>query len=384
MSTKLKKLKKLAETLEEKVDYLTIEYDELTQEFEIDFHYSQSFTYSADAFLDFATECISMQVIPEAGLITTNRRFFQLIIATDISTNPFGYLEKEINNVDDEGNVVSLRFNNPFVGYAALLCKSFHKVQPNFTAAVEVCYVASAFDRVDAEKRVATFLFELDVTYNCAFARTEFFYVYDDGFDFPNFDDSQDYTLNSIEEYNEGIKLFIEAREAPTPELELFGLYRVFEFFAPIVSRLELYKQLEQKLKDPKVFNPDRQYLESIVELIQNAKNEDRDREQIKLVFVTTVNILHIVGLTPQSIRPANWPHKIDNTTTKLVLDDLNKAIADSLVSTRNRIAHAKSNYVPKSNECPNQDILQFNIFLKKAAAQVIRWYNQLPAYEKV
>ncbi len=47
-----------------------------------------------------------------------------------------------------------------------------------------------------------------------------------------------------------------------------------------------------------------------------------------------------------------------------------------SLYATRNRIAHAKANYEPTGEECPEEQLADFAECAKLAAQQAVRWYH--------
>jgi hypothetical protein len=47
-----------------------------------------------------------------------------------------------------------------------------------------------------------------------------------------------------------------------------------------------------------------------------------------------------------------------------------------SLYATRNRIAHAKANYEPTGEECPDEQLASYARCAKLAAQQAVRWYH--------
>jgi hypothetical protein len=60
------------------------------------------------------------------------------------------------------------------------------------------------------------------------------------------------------------------------------------------------------------------------------------------------------------------------------------RLVADTLVATRNQVAHAKSNYQPQGNELALEYLPRFNDFVEAAAIRTIRWYNRLPTHLKL
>ncbi len=55
-----------------------------------------------------------------------------------------------------------------------------------------------------------------------------------------------------------------------------------------------------------------------------------------------------------------------------------------SLYATRNRIAHAKANYEPTGEECPEVQLAAFAECAKLAAQQAVRWYHSRPEDARV
>ena len=50
------------------------------------------------------------------------------------------------------------------------------------------------------------------------------------------------------------------------------------------------------------------------------------------------------------------------------------KELASELSDTRNMIAHAKTNYIKKGKECPDEQMINFAKCCRLVAIQVIRW----------
>ena len=55
-----------------------------------------------------------------------------------------------------------------------------------------------------------------------------------------------------------------------------------------------------------------------------------------------------------------------------------------ALSATRNAIAHAKANYEPTGEECPETQLSQFVACVEIAAQQVIRWFARCPEHQRV
>ena len=53
--------------------------------------------------------------------------------------------------------------------------------------------------------------------------------------------------------------------------------------------------------------------------------------------------------------------------------------VAVILYATRNSIVHAKANFKPTENECPEKDLYQLNIFMRKLCKDLISWKDKHP-----
>ena len=53
--------------------------------------------------------------------------------------------------------------------------------------------------------------------------------------------------------------------------------------------------------------------------------------------------------------------------------------VATILYATRNSIVHAKANFKPTGNECPQEDLFQLNIFMRKLCKDLIFWKDKHP-----
>ena len=53
--------------------------------------------------------------------------------------------------------------------------------------------------------------------------------------------------------------------------------------------------------------------------------------------------------------------------------------VAAILYATRNSIVHAKANYEPTGDECPQEDLFQLNIFMRKLCKDLIFWKDKHP-----
>jgi hypothetical protein len=252
---------------------------------------------------------------------------------------------------------------------------------------VQVHFKRSKLNSDLSNKAIESFLFELDNTYNLKFGYDEFNTPLGGGYlDFQDYPKSRDIkTVEKVSkrinkakwpEYDHiAVKLFTEAHQTLNEEVKLILLYKVFEYFGPIVLKLETHDKLGQRLSDSQVNDPDSKYLSSIVDLVNNYNSKKNDEGMLKEVFKNCLDIEVISDQLPQYI--------LDSKTPKTDLTEFRIRIAQILYSTRNSFVHAKSNYIKKGNECKMDELGQFNIFLSLAAAQVIKWHRKLPKHQK-
>jgi heterodisulfide reductase subunit C len=103
------------------------------------------------------------------------------------------------------------------------------------------------------------------------------------------------------------------------------------------------------------------------------------DKELMKALFITCLDVVELSKYLPASRRKA-----LSYESKKVEIDAFSKELAETVVATRNQVAHAKSNYQPAANELRVDELPAFNEFLRVAAAQTIRWYNRLPEHQKI
>lgn len=189
--------------------------------------------------------------------------------------------------------------------------------------------------------------------------------------------------LKPLLKFNEATRLYVSGLQTHDKELRLLNFYKIFEFFAPIVISIESYELLSKKLDSPKAMNPQRDYLESIFTLVNSTNQRLKDNELIKSVFNKCFDIVELFSDLPNSIQKKVLgiikERELTYETSKEKLSQACNIIASIVYSSRNKVVHAKSNFEPTGDECPTDEIEQLNIFLKKASAITIRWYNRLP-----
>jgi hypothetical protein len=359
-------------------------YNENEQVVTVPLPYDEDLTnYPASQFLEEVEECKGLNIQEVEGTVSTEHRFYQLVSPDDETSRVVEMYGKEIGTRFMDGIKVTIKHSNLIVGCAALKTQSYHRkyYSPFLYTAVEVYRPNSQekLDRLQATHIVDSFLFELADSHKTVYAKDRFVSFAD--FNDPDieFIESKDWSFRPLESYNEGIRLHLAALQVTDPELRLLSLYKVLEFFTPVVFNMEANEALRKKLDSPKALSPNNEFLRSIFELTKNFDIRRSDKEMMKSLFTISLDIVELSPLLPTSLR-----QEVTYGSKDADINNYSRKIAEVVVATRNKVAHAKSNYIPSGNECSATDIPQFNVFLEAAAAQTIRWYNRLPEHHKL
>jgi hypothetical protein len=178
--------------------------------------------------------------------------------------------------------------------------------------------------------------------------------------------------------------LFIDANQPLSPVLKFLTYYKIFEFFAPVKSKIEAFESMKLKLSSSTAATPDAKYISSIFELAKNYDKSLRDNELIKTLINSAFDLVDIYNLLPEPVRIKLSQKEIKYSIKRESLEILIDKLGNLLYQTRNSIVHAKSNFTTKGIECELKDLPQLNIFMHKACYSIIIWYSSLPEYLKL
>jgi len=99
-----------------------------------------------------------------------------------------------------------------------------------------------------------------------------------------------------------------------------------------------------------------------------------QDREAIKITVEHCCDVIELKKVSPVFLKKlSKISIKSKNAEKEAALQEL----ATTIVDSRNFIAHAKSNYQPNGNECPNKEIYNLSECMRVVAQQVIRWFGR-------
>lgn len=331
----------------------------------------------------FHTTCRSYQIV---RFENENIQFF-LLSQTKLVK------EFELGKIIIEDNVDILRFASMRVGAYHEKYGTFHQHYP--VVQIEYHDKQNRLSVDDEDKLILSYLFEIsDSTgYNISIGKfmilnkeleTKIEKIIEKEDDFE--EGNPIIKLKPLIDYNEGMDLFISAIQVNDESLKFLNFYKIIEYFAPIIIRLEGNSLLVSKLDNPKVLSPDREFINSIFDLVNSVKENQKDSELGKVVLMH-VDIVDIINLLPERIikhsKGIAKIQEINYETPKEKLSVIISVISNALYSTRNWVVHAKSNYQLTGNEVEKDELEQLNIFMKQLTAKLIRWYEKLPKHQK-
>ena len=321
--------------------------------------------------------------IHNTNKVTTDTITQRVVTCSDLT--PFYYLGHFFNETGD-GIQISIRDNPILIGIAAIKMSEYSKYYPPCSShiAVEIRYPTKEKRLSDESetKLITAFFFELAHTYKISFTFSTF--ETPDEYEEEELLAEHNILPKVLEEYNPGMELFVMANQTLTPELRFLTYYKVFEYFAPIYSKIDSFEAMRKKLDSSNANNLNATYIGSIFDLAKSYENSLRDKELVKAVINTTFDLIDIYSYLPPTIKKHLKTEKLDYKVKKETLDQIVNYLGNLLYSTRNAIVHTKSNYTPTGLECKTDELEELNEFMHKACYSTIKWYNRLPKHLKI
>lgn len=260
-----------------------------------------------------------------------------------------------------------------------------HHLPCSSNLAVEVKYPDKASRLSDEEetKLIKSYLFELSHKYKIGFSFSTF--KKPEEFDKEKLYEQIDNSSSMLtEDYTPAMDLFIKANQSISDDLKFLTYYKIFEYFAPLYSKIDAYNAMRKKLDSSNATFLNASYIASIFDLTKNYEKSIRDKELVKSLINNTFDLIDIYQELPISIRKEIKILELEYKTKKEIQDRVVNHIGNVLYSTRNGIVHAKSNFEEKGIECHEKDLEQLNNFMHKACYSSIKWYNRLPKHLKI
>lgn len=342
---------------------------------------SEGANWTIGEFLHQAPECDSLV---KGKLVTLRSRNFAFQFVHPVSDRAYAvdYHDNPLPVTMDDGATVKLTRNSLLIGVYASKVGAYEKRVVGAVSgylSVEVdfskCVVPHSEDREAAI--IEAYLFELVASHGVVFERSDF--IYDAG-ETPTWaTEAHDFKLRPLEETNEGVRLFLAAARVSDPELRFFSFYKVLEHFAPIVLNIEVHDTLQKKLLTDQALSPNGEFIRDILRISKDYDQKKNDRDLIRGVLLKGIDLVSLSNLLPVALK-----RTLSYDTPSKEIEQFSKELAESICTTRHQVAHAKSHYESRGSECKQADLPALTVFLEKAAAEVIRWYNRLPSHQRI
>jgi len=323
---------------------------------------------------------------------TVTKRFTQRVIESDLGIIENLVSESNFEVITSEGIKIRIVSSPILIGIAAMELGEYDKyAKPcSIYTAVEIEYIRED-KRLSEEfenKLLQSYFFELANKFH---ASIHFIEVSESGFYGSDEDKDAELeipTLSGIEEYNEGMEMYLKAIQPLDEDIRLLYFYKILEYFAPVVVKIKSNEKLKAKLDSPKAIKPDANFLQSIYKLTRKFDEDLKDKDLVKAVFRECFDIVDLFEYLPESLK-RRVKGQLKEKDVSYELSEEKMTIAANMLggivySTRNSIVHAKSNYEKDENECVIEELPELNNFLKHACYSTIKWYNRLPNHLKI
>lgn len=177
------------------------------------------------------------------------------------------------------------------------------------------------------------------------------------------------------------LRLYNRALGAPDHEVGILYFAKVIEYVSQTVVGQQATEAIRAKLLSPRSLSPDAAFIAELQAVLEEQRVFRKDREAMKQAIMTCCEASELAGVAPpflvklRGVSPSDKPKKQEEALAQF---------GYSLSATRNAVAHAKSNYEPTGEECPEDQLAEFDDCAKLAAEQAIRWYHSRPEEVRV
>ena len=365
-----------------------IEKEEDIDEIEIIFMGEQDPTsVNFEHFLNLCDQIKTIKII-DKGLIRTKNHSYYIVSANDSKDN---FIINEYHNVQLQKEKITLDVINEsfIIGLAASkleiydddywgTAKEYQSVQIVYEDEKE------RFTDLDELELLNSYLFEIADSANIALIRSEIHLP--EEYHFRDEDENYE-SLRELEPYNEGMRLFTSAVQIKEAELKFLNFYKVLEHFSPIAVNIEANELMRKKLDSPRGKFEDGDFIRSIFQLANSMRDRYNDEDLIKAAFNTCFDFVGLFENLPDSIQKKIYGHlkikKMEYGIDKQQISTASNIAARIIYKTRNKVVHAKSNFMPDGEEMSNEEFEKLNQFMKLASSQAIRWYARQPNHLK-
>lgn len=365
-----------------------IQEEEEIREVDIMFLGEQSFSFDFESFINLSPQIKSIQIVNN-GLIKTKNESYYIVSVND-SKDSFTLREYHNLHLQFKENITLDVIEQSFI--VALAASKLEMYDDDFWGTItayqciQITYENDG-ERLNESEELAllnSYLFEIADSSDIALTRSEIHLPEEYYF---NDEDENYQSLRELEEYNEGMKLFTSAVQIKEAELKFLNFYKVLEHFSPIAVNIEANELMRKKLDSPKNKFEDGDFIRSIFQLANSMRDKYNDEDLIKAAFNTCIDFIGLFDELPNSIQKKITGHlkikKLEYGGDKQQVSIAANIAAKIIYKTRNKVVHAKSNFIPDGEEIGSEEFVILNTFMKLASSQAIRWYSRQPNHFK-
>ena len=335
--------------------------------------------YSVDDFLRYTEDLNNIHIVDNHSVVIGNIR--QTIILMD--EYYYDHLVPDLNFDTDEYSLKLVK--NPFlIGIIAsrdeLYNEDFGIFPCSDYRAVEIIYKKKERCEEDDIKFIKTCLYHIASKYDVPISIGEF-RSWDDITD-ENNDDAITVGSSELIPYCRAMDYYIQGLSIEKEDIKYLHLYKIIEYFSPVVSKKASYEQLNKRLDALQVVERDSEYLESIFKLTKQYEVSLKDKELAYTILCECIDIVILFSFLPKDIqknisKKCHFDVKNISLLSSSNIETIKKEIADILYATRNSIVHAKSNYSFTGKECSEENLGQLNEFMVKLCDCLFIWNSR-------
>ncbi|MEI2580009.1 hypothetical protein [Scytonema sp. PRP1] len=290
------------------------------------------------------------------------------------------YNQFYVSNTNIDGIKVSYSLTSGFTICGAMLALE-EKFTTGFSSVGSDVFVELKFEQPISESIekdiLQAYLFELSSTLGIDF---EVFPFFDNDDIWVDEDELKTYNTSHIlrplllgRNMSDVLELYNQAIASIDPHVQILYFTKVIEYVSQTVIKMQFNDAVRAKLLSPRALQPDANFISELEKVIEKQQSRRKDREAIKETVLTCCEASELAKVAPPFLKKLK---AISSNSNEEQISQALRAFSASLYSTRNSIAHAKANYIPTNDECPERELLAFSNCAKLAAQQVIRWYN--------
>lgn len=205
------------------------------------------------------------------------------------------------------------------------------------------------------------------------------------------FDDAANYRLRPLL-FSKGMKdiisLFNNAEGYGIDDSSIVEYVKVIEYVSQTVIRMEITEKARKKLNSEEALNPDAIFIKELENMFLEYNSKySTDRNAIKATIIKCCDIKQLAKYSPNFLKKLSaLDKKLANTksNTDEVINSAYEELCNSISDTRNELSHAKANYSPNGNECPNNEKNDYIVLLRHICIQVIRWFSNVSEVNRI